>query len=73
MSKYSKVERYQGWWKKEVVLYRGDEIIDQGTIQEVAERRGVRKDTIYWMTMPTAERRKALHKDQSKVHRVVVV
>ena len=55
--KYQKIERYQTWWNREIVLYRGDDIIDQGTIKEIAERRGVRKDTIYFYTMPTAGRR----------------
>lgn len=73
MSKYSQTEHFQGWWRRPVVLYRGEEIIDQGTIQEIAERRGIRKDTVYWMTMPTAERRKAKHKHQDRVLRVVAV
>lgn len=73
MNGYQKVERFQGWWNREVVLYKGEDIVMQGTIKQVAEWRGVRKDTIYWMTMPTAERRKAKFKDQSKVWRAVAV
>lgn len=73
MGKYRKVEQYQTYWNREVVLYRGDEIVDQGTIKEIAERRGVRKDTIYWLTMPTAHRRADKRKDQSKAVRAVVV
>lgn len=73
MSKYSATETFKSYWRQQIVLYRGEEIIDTGTIKEVAERRGVRKDTLYWGLMPTAERRKARAKDQSKVHRVVAV
>lgn len=73
MSKYSKIETFKSYWRQEIVVYRGDEVIDTGTIKEVAERRNVRKDTLYWGLMPTAARRKAKCKDQSKVHRVVAV
>lgn len=73
MGAYRKLERLQGYWRSDVVLYRGDEIIDQGTIKEVAERRGVRKDTIYWLTMPTAHRRADKRKDQTKGMRAIAV
>lgn len=73
MSSYRKNEQFQSYWRREVVLYQGESVIDQGTIQEIAERRGVRKDTIYWMTMPTAERRKSRYKNQSRVLRAVAV
>jgi len=66
MGKYHKIEPYSQWWNKEVTLYRGDEVIDTGTIKELAERRKVRKATIYWLTMPTAQRRAASRKDSSK-------
>lgn len=64
--KYHKVEPYAQWWNLEVTLYRGDEIVDFGTVKELAERRGVHKRTIYWLTMPTAQRRAASRKDPSK-------
>lgn len=41
-------EPFRSWWRWEVVLYRGDDIIDTGTIKEIAERRGVQKRTIRW-------------------------
>jgi hypothetical protein len=43
---------FRSWWRQDIALYRGDELIDSGTIKEIAERRGVRKDTIYWHTTP---------------------
>ncbi len=61
--KYQKIERYSQYWNKEVTLYRGDEIIATGTIKDLAEKRKVRKDTIYWLTMPTAYRRAASRKN----------
>ena len=42
----NKAEPYRKFWNYEVALYRGDKLIDSGTIKEIAERRGVRKDTI---------------------------
>lgn len=73
MGKHNRTERLQGYWRKEVAVYRGDDIIDQGTIKEVAERRGVRKDTVYWATTPTGHRRADQRKDQSKALRVILV
>jgi hypothetical protein len=35
------------WWQ-DIALYHGDELIDRGTIKEIAERRGVRRDRIWW-------------------------
>lgn len=72
-SAYNKVERLQGYWRRDIVLYRGEEVIDTGTIQEVAERRGVRKDTIYWLTMPTAHRRANGRKNQAKAMRGILI
>jgi hypothetical protein len=43
-----KPEPFRRWWRQDIALYRGDELIDSGTIKEIAERRGVRKDTIRW-------------------------
>lgn len=73
MSGYQKKETFKGYWRKEIVIYKGDELIDQGTIQEVAERRKIRKDTLYWGLMPTAGRRKDKCKNQDRVTRVVAV
>lgn len=73
MGRYMEIEPHRSYWRREVVLYRGDDIIDQGTIKELAERRGVRKDTIYWMTMPTAARRADTRKKQDKALRAVMV
>lgn len=69
----TKKETFKGYWRTEILLYRGDEIIDRGTIQEIAERRKIQKATLYWGLMPTAERRKSKSKNQDRVHRVVAV
>jgi len=68
-----KLETLQGYWRTEVALYKGDDLIDQGAIKELAERRGVQKATIYWMTMPTASRRADTRKNQSKALRAVAL
>ena len=49
----------------------GDELIDSGTIKEIAERRGVRKDTIWWYLTGAGRRRADRRKDQSKAVRAV--
>ena len=38
-------------------LYKGDVLIDVGTLQELATRRGVKPSTIYYYSMPTYQRR----------------
>lgn len=67
------VENFKGYWRQEILLYKGDEVIDRGTIQEVADRRGCQKASLYWGLMPTAERRKSKFKNQDRVLRVVAV
>lgn len=49
--------RKKSWRNREVTLYKGEEIIDFGTIAELAMRRGVSENYIYWLTTPTAARR----------------
>jgi hypothetical protein len=66
-------EPFRSWWGEEVALYRGDELIDSGTIKDIAERRGVRKDTIRWYLTGAGHRRADRRKDQSKAMRVVRV
>lgn len=72
MVRYKKIESYSQWWNSEVTLYRGDSIVGVGTIRDLAEKRKVRKATIYWLTMPTAHRRADSRKDQSKAMRAVL-
>ncbi len=50
-------EPYSATWAYEVALYKGDELIDSGTVKEVAERRGVRKATIVWYLSRRAHNR----------------
>lgn len=38
-------------------LYKGDELLDVGTLRELAERRGVKEETIYYYSMPAYQRR----------------
>jgi hypothetical protein len=65
-------ERAHTWDTREVTLYRGEEIVDFGTIKELAERRKVSKDYIYWLTTPTAARRAEKSKNpQSRLVGVV--
>lgn len=50
-------EPMREYWKYEIALYRGEDIIDTGTVQEIAERRGVQKLTIYYYLQPIASKR----------------
>jgi hypothetical protein len=66
-----KPEPFRRWWRQDIALYRGDELIDSGTIKEIAERRGVRKDTIRWYLTGAGHRRADKRKDQSRAMRAV--
>ncbi|BAK15834.1 hypothetical protein SSIL_1411 [Solibacillus silvestris StLB046] len=37
-------------------LYKGDELLAIGTLDELAEFRGVSRNTIYWYSMPANKR-----------------
>lgn len=38
-------------------LYRGDELLDVGTLREIAERQGVKEQTVYYYSTPSYRRR----------------
>jgi hypothetical protein len=59
------------YWKYEIALYRGDDEIDHGTIEEIADRRGVQKLTIYYYLMPVAGKRADSRKNKSSGLRAV--
>jgi hypothetical protein len=64
-------EPFRSWWRWEIALYRGDEMIDTRTIKEIAERRGVRKDRIRWYLTGAGYRRACKRKNQTKAIRAV--
>ena len=39
------------------ILYKGDDVVDVGTIREIAKRRGVKESTVYYYSMPAYRRR----------------
>lgn len=39
------------------VLYCGDEVVDIGTAEEIAERRGIKPETVRWYATGSAKRR----------------
>ncbi len=43
--------------EKEYALYRGDDMVDMGTITELAQRRGVKVNTIRYYGTPTYQSR----------------
>lgn len=50
-------EPFRKWWKWEITLYKGDDVVDFGTIQEIADRRGCQKLTIRYYLTPAGHRR----------------
>lgn len=64
---------FAGYWRYEVVVYRGDDIIETGTIRQIAEKWNVQKRYIYWLTMPTAHRRADSRKNKSTGLRAIRV
>ena len=67
----AKAEPIRSWWGWEITIYRGDDIIETGTIKDIAERRGVLKATIRWYLTGAGKRRADSRKDQSKAVRAV--
>ena len=44
--------------KKNVyALYRGDEMLGMGTADELAEKLGIKRETVLWLSTPAAHRR----------------
>lgn len=55
--------------KRYYSLYKGDEELAFGTIEEIAKKLGVQKRTIYFYTTPTYKKRRA----NSKNARIMVI
>lgn len=58
-------EHYAGHWNWKIALYHGDEVVDTGTIKEIAERRNIQKGTVYRYCMPFAAKRNAQRKNKT--------
>lgn len=48
--------------KKEYALYKGEELLEIGTIKEIAKKQGVKERTISFYRTPTYLRRRASSK-----------
>ena len=48
--------------KREVSVYRGDDIVASGTYEECGKQLGIQARTIQWYTTPTYQRRLAKRK-----------
>lgn len=48
--------------KQVYALYRGDEFIDVGSAAELAERHGIKPETIRWMSTPSYHKRGSAEK-----------
>lgn len=46
------------------VLYKGDDIVSSGTIQEIFEKTKIKISHLVWLTYPTAARREAKSKNR---------
>lgn len=56
-------------------LYHGDENVCDGTISEIAEHEGVKRDSIYYLTTPCYRRRveSLCHGDMAKSNAKILV
>lgn len=43
--------------KQEYAIYKGDDLVDMGTLQELAQRRGIKAKNLLYMGTPTYARR----------------
>jgi hypothetical protein len=51
---------------REYAVYKGENLIALGTLEECASKLNVTKEYIYWLTTPTAKRRLAKRKNPEK-------
>ena len=42
---------------KEYTMYKGDEFLHVGTLEEIAKERGIKRDTVYFYTTQAYQRR----------------
>lgn len=61
--------------KRIYALYHGDENVCDGTISEIAEHEGVKRDSIYYLTTPCYRRRveSLCHGDMAKSNAKILV
>lgn len=50
---------------KEYALYKGEELLHIGTLSEIAEKEGVKRDTIMFYGTPTYRKRRKNSKDKN--------
>ena len=48
----------KGYGKHVYAMYRGDEYLMDGTIDEIARKRGCKRSTLSWMLSPTYKKRR---------------
>ena len=66
-------EPVSSWENWQILLYHGDQIVDRGTIKEIAKRRNIQKGTVYRYCMPFAAKRNAQRKNKNLGFTGVVV
>ena len=42
-------------------LYKGEEYIADGTLDEIAEKTGLKKSSLKWMKAPSGKKKRSLH------------
>lgn len=71
MRKIKKKQRYKMLVRVPIIaVYKGDEFIDVGTAEELAERLNLSPSTILWQTSPSARRR--FPDDGKNLHYLIV-
>lgn len=59
--------KYKKKPKKEYVLYQGDNILSIGTIKEIAEELGIKKESVAFYRTPTYKKRTSEEKGRRLV------
>lgn len=49
--------------EKEYALYKGDKLIMIGTVKEIAERRGIKPESVHYLGMPAYLKRRQKSKN----------
>lgn len=55
------------WYNRVYALYKGDDFITTGTIQEISDETGKSVDFLRWMTYPTYKKRSENGKNRLQI------
>lgn len=62
-----KVKRKRGRKPALYALYKGDKYLMDGTLRQIADRRGVKIETLWWMLSPAYRKRCAQYRNENRL------